>query len=121
MRFVITFKQSSPFLDRFAIVEAPNEMDARAQTDATWPHDWSGIYGSEEEAGVEKFGLTELGGRHNPNPSRSASDPSVTVRLRPDLLARVNRVCDERTVGRRVIIEHALESYLELLEDQWDL
>jgi predicted transcriptional regulator len=52
---------------------------------------------------------------------RRADDMSITVRLRPDLVERLKTVCDARTVGRRAVIEHALENYLDFIEQEWNL
>lgn len=45
-------------------------------------------------------------------PRRRSDDPSITVRLRPDLIERMNAACRARVVGRRLLIEAAIERLL---------
>lgn len=51
---------------------------------------------------------------------RRADDPTVSVRIRPDLLARLDAACRSRLVGRRLLIETALERLLDGLDQAED-
>lgn len=49
--------------------------------------------------------------------ARRADDPSVTVRIRPDLIERMDKACKDRLIGRRLLIESALEQLLDEIEE----
>ncbi len=49
--------------------------------------------------------------------ARRADDPSITVRIRPDLIERMDTACKTRLIGRRLLIESALERLLDAVEE----
>jgi hypothetical protein len=52
---------------------------------------------------------------------RRASDPSVTVRIQPELLAWLDEESDRRVVGRRLLIETGIRLLRDALRVAPDL
>ena len=48
--------------------------------------------------------------------TRRSDHPSITIRMRPELIERMNAECDRRLIGRRMFIEAAVEQLCDRLD-----
>lgn len=60
--------------------------------------------------------MTEKPRRGRP-PNADARTRSITIRMKPEVVERLGRAADERVVGRNLLIEKAIERYLDALEE----